>query len=120
MHHKGKHLTREECGHPIVRSSTASTPRHNRPRLRNDHHERNIRGDNPYAQTAEVWINTEGNGVETGMDAMTYFLTAHGAYTQLNFTWEYEKNDDGSWKMKKGKRVRIRSAKTLLQIVSLL
>ena len=118
--HKGKHLTREECGHPgcekFHRVHVEAQPD---PDWWNDHHERNIRGDNPYAQTAEVWIKAEGNGVETGMDAMDLaYLTAHGAYTQLNFTWEYEKNDDGSWKMKKGKRVRIPgSLKPCFQIV---
>ena len=118
--HKGKHLTREECGHPgcekFHRVHVEAQPD---PDWWNDHHERNIRGDNPYAQTAEVWIKAEGNGVETGMDAMDLaYLTAHGAYTQLNFTWEYEKNDDGSWKMKKGKRVRIPgSRKPCFQIV---
>ena len=53
-------------------------------------------------------MKAEDDGVETGMDAMDLaYLTAHGAYTQFNVTWEYEKNPNGSWKKKGGKRVRI-------------
>ena len=118
--HEGEHLTREECGHhgckKLHRVHVEAQPD---PDWWNDHHERNIRGDNAYAKTAECWMKAEDDGVETGMDAMDLaYLTAHGAYMQFHVTWEYEKNEDGSWKKKGGKRIRIPGTRqAIFQIV---
>ena len=107
--HDGEHQTHEECGHhgckKLHRVHVEAQPD---PDWWNDHHERNIRGDNSYAKTAEGWMNASDDDVETGMDAMDLaYLTAHGAYTQFRVEWEYEKNPNGSFKKKGGKRVRI-------------
>ena len=107
--HEGEHQTRDECActrcNKFHRVHVEAQPD---PDWWNDHHERNIRGDNSYAKTAGGWMNASDDDVETGMDAMDLaYLTAHGAYTQFHVTWEYEKNPNGSWKKKSGKRVRI-------------